>query len=253
MWGTNWNYICYIEESRPSLWSSGQSSWLQNADVLCFLWGTNWIYVCCIEEGRPRLWSSGQSSWLQNGDVLCFLWSTNRIYEYICYVEERRPPLCSSGQSSWLQNRDVLCFLWDMNWIYVLVYYVEITRPPLWSGGQSSWLQNHVSRIDSRRYQTFWEVVGLEWGPLSLVSITEKLIGRNSSGSDLESRECGRSNQLRWPSNTLYEQTLALTSPTSGGRSVCTVRSRTKTLGENWYSFLLKAGSTSGPEYFLKH
>jgi hypothetical protein len=30
---------------RPPLWSSGQSSWLQNGDVLCFLWGTNWIYV----------------------------------------------------------------------------------------------------------------------------------------------------------------------------------------------------------------
>jgi hypothetical protein len=28
---------CYVEESRPPLWSSGQSSWLQNRDVLCFL------------------------------------------------------------------------------------------------------------------------------------------------------------------------------------------------------------------------
>jgi hypothetical protein len=30
-------FICYVEESRPPLWSSGQSSWLQNGDVLCFL------------------------------------------------------------------------------------------------------------------------------------------------------------------------------------------------------------------------
>jgi hypothetical protein len=30
-------FICYVEESRPSLWSSGQSSWLHNGDVLCFL------------------------------------------------------------------------------------------------------------------------------------------------------------------------------------------------------------------------
>jgi hypothetical protein len=29
----------------PPLWSSGQSSWLHNGDVLCFLWGTNWIYI----------------------------------------------------------------------------------------------------------------------------------------------------------------------------------------------------------------
>jgi hypothetical protein len=46
-------------------------------------------------------------------------------------------------------------------------------KPPLWSSGQSSWLQR--SGFDSRRYQIFWEVVGLEWGPLSLVSTTEEL------------------------------------------------------------------------------
>jgi hypothetical protein len=67
----------------PPLWSSGESSRLQNGDVLCFLWGTNWIYICYIEGSRPSLWSSGQNSWLQNGDILCSLWGTNWIY--ICY------------------------------------------------------------------------------------------------------------------------------------------------------------------------
>jgi hypothetical protein len=38
-------FICYVEESRPPLWSSGQSSWLHSGDVLWFLWGTNWIYI----------------------------------------------------------------------------------------------------------------------------------------------------------------------------------------------------------------
>jgi hypothetical protein len=33
--------------------------------------------------------------------------------------------------------------------------------------------------------------VGLEWGPLSLVSTTEELFGRNISGSDVENREYG--------------------------------------------------------------
>jgi hypothetical protein len=65
---------------RPPLWSSGQRSWLQNGDLLCFLWGTNWIYICYVEESRPPLWFSGQSSCLQNGDELCFLWGTNWIY-----------------------------------------------------------------------------------------------------------------------------------------------------------------------------
>jgi hypothetical protein len=43
--------------------------------------------------------------------------------------------------------------------------------------------------IDSWRYQIFGEVLGLEWGPFSLVSTTEGLLGRNSSSSSLEIRE----------------------------------------------------------------
>jgi hypothetical protein len=37
--------------------------------------------------------------------------------------------------------------------------------------------------FDSRRYQIFRKVGGLERCPLSLVSITEELLGRNSGGS----------------------------------------------------------------------
>jgi hypothetical protein len=103
--------------ARPPLWSSGQSSWLHNGDVLWFLWGTNWIYICYVEESGPPLLSSGQSSWLMNGEVLCFLWGTNWIF--ICYVEESRSALWSTGQSSWLLNRDVIVFLWGTNWIYI--------------------------------------------------------------------------------------------------------------------------------------
>jgi hypothetical protein len=81
---------------------------------------------------------------------------------------------------------------------------------------------------DSRRYEIFWEVVGLERDPLSLVSTTEELLGRNSSGSGLRTREYGHRNPLRWPRDTIHQQKLALTSPTSGGRLVGIVRSRTK-------------------------
>jgi hypothetical protein len=83
--------------------------------------------------------------------------------------------------------------------------------------------------FDSRRYQIFWEVEGLEWGPLSLVSTTEELLGRNSRGSGLENREYSRGDPLRRPRYTLYPQKLALTSPTCGGRTVGIVRLRTKT------------------------
>jgi hypothetical protein len=70
--------------------------------------------------------------------------------------------------------------------------------------------------------------VGVERGPLSLVSTTEELLERKSGGSGLESREYGRGDPLCSPRNTIYPQKLALTSPTSGGRSVGIVRSRTK-------------------------
>jgi hypothetical protein len=82
--------------------------------------------------------------------------------------------------------------------------------------------------FDSRRCQTFWEVVDLERGPLSLVSTIEELLGRNSSGFCLENREHSRGDPPRWPRDTLYPQTLALTSSKSGGRSVGIVHSRTK-------------------------
>jgi hypothetical protein len=74
----------------------------------------------------------------------------------------------------------------------------------MWSRGQSSWLLIWRSGFDSLRYQIFWEVAGLERDLLSLVSITEDLLGRKSSGWGLEIREYGRRELLRWPRDTLY-------------------------------------------------
>jgi hypothetical protein len=65
---------------------------------------------------------------------------------------------------------------------------IEVSQP-LWSNGQSSW-------FDSRRYQNFREVVGLEQGPFSLVSTIEELLERKSSSSDLENREYCRGDPL---------------------------------------------------------
>jgi hypothetical protein len=106
------------------------------------------------------------------------------------------------------------------NWLYGNEEYTELkrsqdhkiissvlyTQPPLWSSGQSSWLQIQRSLFDSLHYQIFWEVVFPERGPLWLVSITEELLGRNSSGSGLENREYGRRDPWCWPHNTLHLQ-----------------------------------------------
>jgi hypothetical protein len=99
--------------------------------------------------------------------------------------------------------------------------------PPLWSSGQSSWLQVQKPGFDSLHYQIFWEVVGLERIHLaSSVQLRSNL--KKSSGSGLESREYGRRDSSRWPRCTFSLQKLAVTSSTSGGRSVGIVRSRTK-------------------------
>jgi hypothetical protein len=70
--------------------------------------------------------------------------------------------------------------------------------------------------------------MGLERGPLSLVSTIEELVERKSSGSGLKNRDYGRRHSSRWPHSTLYPQKFTLASPTSGGRSVGIVRSRTQ-------------------------
>jgi hypothetical protein len=68
-----------------------------------------------------------------------------------------------------------------------LYYLFHVCKPfglPLWSSGQSSWLQIRRPGFDSRHYQIFFKkkrkktVMGLERGPLSLVSTTEELLDR---------------------------------------------------------------------------
>jgi hypothetical protein len=57
--------------------------------------------------------------------------------------------------------------------------------PPLWSSGQSFWLQIQGPGFDTQPYKIFWEVGGLERGPLSLVRTIEELLEWKLSGSGL--------------------------------------------------------------------
>jgi hypothetical protein len=76
--------------------------------------------------------------------------------------------------------------------------------PPLWCSGQISWLQIQGSGLDSLRYQIFWEIVGLDRGPLSLVSTVEELLERKGSGSGLEIRKYGHRDPSRWLCGTIF-------------------------------------------------
>jgi hypothetical protein len=72
--------------------------------------------------------------------------------------------------------------------------------------------------------------MGLERGPLSLMSTIEELLDRKGSVSGLENRNYGHRDPPHCSCNTSYLQKLALTSPTSGGHSVGIVHSRNKAM-----------------------
>jgi hypothetical protein len=71
-----------------------------------------------------------------------------------------------------------------------------VVRVPVYISGRPGFDSGHDKK----------KVVGLERGPLSLVSATEELLGSNSSGCGIESREYGSRDSSRWPRGTLYPQ-----------------------------------------------
>jgi hypothetical protein len=176
--------------------------------------------------------------------VLLGDWLTRNLFSTPCVKVRHSCNSCTNLQAiltNWTLYRAVvirctICFnvvktseninelIFAMNMWCAILGWKNWHLLPLWSSGQSSWLHIQRSGFDSWRYQTFCEVVGPEWGPLSLVSTLE-LLERKSSSSSLENRGYGSRDSSHWPRDTLYLQKLALTSPKSGSRSVCIVHS----------------------------
>jgi hypothetical protein len=103
------------------------------------------------------------------------------------------------------------------------------------------------SGFDYRPYPFFWEVLGLEQGPLNIVSTIEELLERKKVRAPVyENREFGRRDPSCLPCNPFYPQKLVLTSPTSSGRSVGIVLSRTKATELLVVLLLLPSDSSNG-------
>jgi hypothetical protein len=128
------------------------------------------------------------------------------VIKFLCLYKHTSQFLCIQNYD-WTQNsahtimfyliRSFLLRLFPRSALQIVSNFVCIFTPcmyarPLWSSGQSSWLHIQRSGFDSRRYKIFWEVVGLERGPLSLVNTTEELLERKSSVSGLENQDYDR-------------------------------------------------------------
>jgi hypothetical protein len=185
--------------------------------------------------------------WLTQQDMLMQLFRKSRS---VFWTGKRwtNDPILVSFLTCKPENKNNYNFLWFQYPVptqteIVIIYLIFIYRwPLLWSSGRSSWLQILRFGFDYRRYHIFWEVVGLEGGPLSHVSTIEELLRRKSSGSGLESRKYGRRNPSRGPRSIFYQQKLALTSPASSGRSNGIVSWRTRTT-EHQFFFIYRKGT----------
>jgi hypothetical protein len=153
-----------------------------------------WSLECFITLGANGLKDENFLSYVSQHILssisvhLNVLWPIKDLMGLICIVTSQMHHNAKSSfsiLSPW-QLSTCNCF-WPF--LYNFLLYFMVLLPPLWSSGQSSWLQIQRSWFDSRRYQIYWEVVGLERGPLRLVSTIEEELGRKSSGSGLESRE----------------------------------------------------------------
>jgi hypothetical protein len=115
---------------------------------------------------------------------------------------------------------------WKVSWKFTSLLLLSSWRVSQYCFKINSYCLNIEHRVPGYRSRGPGSI--LEGGTLSLMSTTEELHGRKSSGSDLESRKYGLRDPLRWPHGIPYQQKLALTSLTCSGHSVGIVRSRTK-------------------------
>jgi hypothetical protein len=84
----------------------------------------------------------------------------------------------------WVSQRHLWMLPYSKIWLHV--FSMLTTSVVYWWEFLAAVSEPRGPGFDSRCYQISWEAVGLEQGPLSLVSIIEKLLERKSSSSGLD-------------------------------------------------------------------
>jgi hypothetical protein len=124
------------------------------------------VSVLCPCNGRGTGMATGCIS------LGIFLINRGHIVEFVLLLV----PLYSESIPMKSPCCNLLTDWWNSDRLYGLVVRVSGYRP------RGPW-------FDSRPYQIFWEVRGLERGPLNLLRIVEELLERKCSGSGLEKRD----------------------------------------------------------------
>jgi hypothetical protein len=134
---------------------------------------------------------------------------------------------------SWRTEEIIIC---DVPYLRHCVY----DRPPLWPSGQSSWLQTQRCLVRLPALPDFLRNNGSGMVSTQSREYNWRAAWKESSGSSLQNREYSSRDPLCWPCNTLYQQRLALTSPTRGGRSAGIVRSWPRGQGDFFFVYVMR-------------
>jgi hypothetical protein len=133
-----------------------------------------------------------------------------------------RTEFCTSWYKNWIKtwvSRQVFQIISKIApWLLPYFYFYCCYWPPLWYSGQSSWIQTQRSRVRFTALLDFLRSSGTGTGSTQPREYNWRA----------ESWEYGRGDSFRWPHDSLCSRKLALSSPTSGGRSVGIIRSRIK-------------------------
>jgi hypothetical protein len=94
------------------------------------------------------------------------------------------------------KQRNDIASVWKISKPYFVSGCIKVTKKQQLKADRLCGLVVRVSgyryggpEFDSWRFQVFWEAVGPQRGPLSLVRTTEELLGINSSGFGQENRD----------------------------------------------------------------